>query len=442
MQPSGIGVIRVSGENAIRISEKVFTPFESGKMLSSLKGYTAAYGKVFDKDGAFDDAVALVFKAPHSYTGEDVVEISVHGGKAVMLRTLRALLSAGASSAEAGEFTKRAFLNGKLTLTQAEAVMDVISAQGTLALKAASAAKRGNLYKKITEIKSQLDYADAHLLTYIDFPEEGVQDYDVSEVVELLESAKQSLNELIGRYNSGEVIRSGVDCVIAGKPNVGKSTLMNMLSDSERSIVTDIAGTTRDVVEHTVELDGLVLHLSDTAGLRETADAVEKIGVERAKERIGTAALVLAVFDSSVPLNDDDKDLLKLLDTVEHIIVVNKSDLQSAFDINDLSQHGDCVFISAKNGDGRRELSDLIYKKCGVDNLQDATLLANERQLTAARSASSCIEEALHALQSEVTFDAVSILIDSAIGSLCELTGENVSESVVNEIFSKFCVGK
>lgn len=441
MQQSGIGVIRVSGDDAITIADKIFKT-ASGKPLANLKGYTASYGTVFDENGEFDDGVALVFKAPHSYTGEDTVEISVHGGRAVMLRTLRALFDNGAVGAGAGEFTKRAFLNGKLSLTQAEAVMDVISAEGSLALKNANTVKLGGTFKKVTEIKDNLTFAAAHLCTYIDFPEEGVQEYAPEEVTDKLEFAKSELQKLIKSYDTGAIIKSGIDCVIAGKPNVGKSTIMNLLSDTQRSIVTDIAGTTRDVVEQTVEMDGIVVRLSDTAGIRDTSDKVEQIGVEIAKSRIKNAALVLAVFDAGRPLDEDDCAMLEYLKDIAHITVVNKTDLEPKLDKN-LLKSADIIEMSAKQGNGRQELVDMIKQKCGIySQSQDGALIANERQLTAAKSALDAVSETLSALENGITFDAVTVMIDTAIGYLCELTGESVSESVVNEIFSKFCVGK
>lgn len=441
MQQSGIGVIRVSGDKATIIADKIFKTV-SGKPLAQMKGYTAAYGTVFDSDGEFDDGVALVFKAPHSYTGEDTVEISVHGGRAVMIRTLRALFDNGAVSAEAGEFTKRAFLNGKLSLTQAEAVMDVISAEGSLALKNANSIKSGGTFKKVTEIKENLTFAAAHLCTYIDFPEEGVQEYAPDEVLDKLQFAKAELEKLIKSYDTGAIIKSGIDCVIAGKPNVGKSTIMNLLSDTERSIVTDIAGTTRDVVEQTVEMDGIVVRLSDTAGIRDTSDKVEQIGVEIAKKRIKNAALVLAVFDAGRPLDDDDRAMIDYLKDIPHITVINKNDLEIKLDTDKLKTD-DTIEMSAKQGSGRQELVDMIKQKCGIySQSQDGALLANERQLTAAKSALDAVNETLSAIQNDITFDAVTVMIDSAIGYLCELSGESVSESVVNEIFSKFCVGK
>ena len=443
MQQSGIGVIRVSGDDAIEIAKKVFRPFDSNRSLEKLSGYTAAYGTIFDNDGDFDDAVALVFKAPHSYTGEDTVEISCHGGKAVMLRTLRALFSAGAVQATAGEFTKRAFLAGKLTLTQAEAVMDIISAEGSLALKNANTVKSGATYKKITQIKDNLSYAAAHLCTYIDFPEEGVQEYDTEEVTDILKNCETELSKLINSYDTGAIIKSGIDCVIAGKPNVGKSTIMNMLSGTDRSIVTDIAGTTRDVVEQTVELSGLCVRLSDTAGIRATADKVEQIGVELAKKLIQNAALVLAVFDANRPLDNDDCDLLEYLSNIPHIVVINKTDLEINLDTDKLLAHENIVEISAKNNDGKQQLIDMIINCCGIfSQSQDGALLANERQLNSAKSALQGVVEAENALELGITFDAITVLIDDAIGHLCELTGENVSETVVGEIFSKFCVGK
>ena len=297
----GIGIIRISGCDALEISQKVFKSI-TGRNISEMKGYTAAYGHIYDGDELIDSGVLLVYLAPHSYTGENVAEISCHGGLYVTKRVLRAVLNAGASMAEAGEFTKRAFLNGKIGLTEAEGVMDIISARGEQSSRAALGAMDGALRKKIDSVKESLITSAAHLSAWADYPEDDIPAVSTENLTGELKSSIGILDKLLATYDAGKAIREGIDTVIAGKPNVGKSTLMNLLSGYERSIVTDIPGTTRDVIEDTVMLGDIPLCLSDTAGIRATDDPVESIGVEKARKRVKSAGLVLAVFDSSKEL--------------------------------------------------------------------------------------------------------------------------------------------
>lgn len=443
LSSAGLGVIRVSGEEAIEISQKVFKS-QNGVLLKDKKGYTATLGKVFDEKGDIDEAIALVFRAPLSYTGEDVVEFSLHGGVFVLERTLKALVLSGADLAGRGEFTKRAFLNGKMTLTEAESVMDIISAQGLSASRAALEVKDGALFKQISEIKENLINTQSHIAAYIDFPEEDVEAVEFDAVVSLLSDTQTRLNSLISSYNKGKILREGVKTAIVGKPNVGKSTLMNRLSGFEKSIVTSVAGTTRDVVEENIRLKNINLRLFDTAGMRETTDEVEKIGVELANKNIESADLILAVFDASEKLDENDKTLINKIKDRTVICVINKTDKEILCDINLLNEtFKNTVSISAKTDLNLTQLEELIEKVVDINGFDTASgILSNMRQLECAKKAYESTLEAKTAVLSGVTLDAVGVLVENAIESLLSLTGESVSEEVIDKVFSNFCVGK
>lgn len=439
----GISVIRVSGPDAITVSERVFEGV-SGKKLSSMKGYTAAYGKVYDREGEIDSAVALVYHGPKSYTGEDVVELSCHGGMIVTRRLLRSLLDAGARLAEAGEFTKRAFLNGKMSLTQAESVLDLINSQSEQAARCAVTALDGALYQKIKGIREDLVAQTAHITAWIDFPEEDVNSVKLSQLKDGLMKIHQDIRKLIKTFDIGKVIHMGVNTAIVGRPNVGKSTLMNLLAGCEKSIVTDMAGTTRDVVEETVNLGDVVLRLADTAGIHRTTNAVELAGIERAKKRIEQADLVLLVLDASQPLDEQDLELMRIVRMKPSVVVLNKADLGVKIDEEYIKrdfQHS--VVISAKEQVSIQTLNDAVARLMHLTDFDTTQpILANERQRACACAALTQVESALDALSFGMTLDAVNISIEDAVQSLLELTGESVSDVVVDEVFSKFCVGK
>lgn len=439
----GIGIVRISGENALNVADRIFKSV-SGLKLKELSGYKAALGTVFLDEKPVDEAIATVFRAPKSYTGEDVVELSCHGGLYVTRQVLRAALSAGAVAAEPGEFTKRAFLNGKMDLTKAEAVMSIISAQGEQAKAAALGTLDGLLYRKISGISGELKGLAASLAAWVDYPGEEIEDLPDDKILSVLENAASSLSDLIARFDSGRAVLEGVDTAIVGKPNVGKSTLMNLLTGTEKSIVTEIAGTTRDIVEETAVVGGVVLRLCDTAGLRETDDKVESIGVARAKQKLETATLILAVFDASAPLEEQDKALFPLCKEKHAIAIVNKTDLPVQLDTNILDTvFNKVVYISAKENNGLQSLEQAIAEVLGTAAFDSsAATLMNERQLACCSAALDAVKEAHDALASGVTRDAVQVCVDSAIESLDTLTGERATESVVNEIFSRFCVGK
>ncbi len=438
----GIGVIRISGDKAIEIADKCFCAF-SNKKLSTLEGYQAAYGKVTDLNGdAIDDAVALVFRAPKSYTGEDVVEISVHGGTIMTRSVLRRVLECGATLATGGEFTKRAFLNGKLDLTKAESVMGLISARNDAALKISRGAREGRISRDTQDILNKLLETAASLAAFADYPEEDIPNLNEENFLSLLNECYEKCEKLISTYDTGRIIREGINCAIVGKPNVGKSTLMNLLCGSDRSIVTDIAGTTRDVVETTVNVGDITLNLADTAGIHETSDTVEKFGVTKAKEKIDNAELLLAVFDSSSLIDDDDKQLLNNIRNKKCIVILNKSDLTSAFDKNDLNGF-EIVEISAREGTGYEKLCNAINRVCKTEMLSaDDTVLINERQRDCVSRALNAVSAARDALEMGMTLDAVGVCVDDAIAALLELTGKRVTNEVCDEIFKRFCVGK
>lgn len=440
---SGIGVIRISGDDAIEIAQKVFKAMD-GTPLSSLNGYTAKYGNVYYNGESFDNAVALVFRNPKSYTGEDVVEISVHGGIFIVEKTLEAVFAAGAVPAQAGEFTKRAFLNGKIDLAQAEGVAALISAQGQEAAKASFNLLQGSLSNKITQVLDELINCSASMAAWVDYPDEEIPELQEDALQETLEKAKSALDELLKNYENGIVMTQGVDTAIVGKPNAGKSTLMNMLSGVEKSIVTHIEGTTRDIVENSVRLGNMVLHLSDTAGIRESDDVVEAIGIKKAIEKIDSASLILAVFDGSSPLNDDDRMLIESCKDKLCVAVVNKTDLESRLEIDEIKAHfDDIVFISAKNQDGADALEKTVKSLLGVENFDSSQpILANKRQKLCVSNAYEHICQALDGAHMGITYDAINVMIDSAVDELLSLTGKKATEEVVNNIFSRFCVGK
>lgn len=442
--PGGIGIVRISGENAREIADKVFKA-KSGKKTASMKGYTAAFGEAFTKEGEkIDDVIALVFAAPRSYTGEDTVELSCHGGLYVTQRLLKAVLSAGAVLAEKGEFTKRAFLNGKMDLAQAEAVMQLIQANEEQSAKAAIAGNSGILSQKINHMKVRLTDMAAHLSVWADFPDDDVPQVDEKQLQVDLQEVRKDLKELLSGFDKGKMMREGVSVVIAGRTNAGKSTLMNLLSGCERSIVTHYEGTTRDVVEETVIVGGIPLKLADTAGIRDTEDPVEKIGVNLSKEKIRSAQLILAVFDISKPLEESDMEWIQLLENQRVIAVFNKTDLEQKADIEFIKQKfKNHVFLSASQGKG---ISDLEKKLAKVLHTEDfnpmSGILYTERQRIDTERALAAVQEAIDAYSSGLTLDAVTICVEDALSALYELTGENVSESVIGEVFEQFCVGK
>jgi tRNA modification GTPase len=439
----GISVIRVSGEDAITVADSIF---KGVKRPSNMEGYTCAYGEVHNDDGELiDDVVLTVFRKPKSYTGEDVVEISCHGGKFVTKQILRLILSKGVKLAEAGEFTKRAFLNGKMDLNQAENVMNIISADGNSQLKYANSLREGANFKRVKAISQEVTTILGDLSAWADYPDED--DVPMVDPTQILAQTKVILSELekiSHSYDDGRIVREGINTAIVGKPNVGKSTLMNCLSGFERSIVTDVAGTTRDVVEETVKVGDLTLRLSDTAGIRDTSDVVEKIGVDIAKKRLDEADLIIAMFDGSTSLDEDDFELMQTLEGKNVIAVVNKSDIATG-DVFPIvkERFKYAVEVSAKHSIGLEYFTKALNETFLLEELDvDSGLLANERQKQCIDNCIDALKECINGLEIGLNLDAITVDFDEALSYLLELTGESLSDTVVDNIFSRFCVGK
>jgi len=436
--------IRISGDEAFEIAEKVFVPFNKSKSVKEAKGYTALFGSFYRKGEEVDQAVALFFRAPRSYTGENVVEISCHGGSAVADQLLKACYEAGAKPAGAGEFTKRAFLNGKMSITQAEAVMEMINATSNQALNAAKSALEGHLYKRAAKIRDDLLVLVGHISAYTDYPEEAVEDVTDEEVSEILTNAENSLKKLMDGYDNGAKIRQGVNTAIVGKPNVGKSTLLNALSGFEKAIVTPIAGTTRDVVEQEVILGGVNLILQDTAGIRATDDVVEAMGIQRSLDRLQGANLVFCVFDGSSEIAPDDIELAERCRGLNSIAIINKQDLEQRFDVSKVEHNFKKVlYITAKDFYMSKEFENDVMEVLGVADIDVTTgAIVNERQYEAVRTAYNSVKDANDRFKEGFSLDIIGVAVDEALYAVYGLTGENVSDEVVNEVFSKFCVGK
>lgn len=439
----GIGIIRISGADALSVAESVFAP-ANGVSLTRSAGYRAYFGRVSHNGKDIDEAVCLVFRAPHSYTGEDVAEISLHGGLFVMQKALEAVFDAGARPAEAGEFTKRAFMNGKLDLSGAEAVMAMISAQNEQAAQAALNALEGSLSREISSAAQEIIAAAANIAAWVDYPDDDIEEVSGERLKSIFTGVKERLEKLLSRFDSGQAVTEGVPAAIAGRPNVGKSALMNLLTGYERSIVTPYAGTTRDIVEETVRVGNVVLRLSDTAGLHETDDPVESIGIGFARKKLERASLILAVFDGSEELTKGDIELLEFCSKRPAVAVINKTDIAQRLDVGIISSYIEkTVEISAATGEGLRELCAAVEQTLGTDAFDPSSaMLATERQRDCCRRAAIYLGEAVAAIESGITLDAVNVCADACIDALLELTGEKAGEAVVSEVFARFCVGK
>ena len=446
MSPSGIGIVRISGAGAVRTAGKIYRSPGGKKRLEDVPSHTIHYGYIYDGDLMADEVLVMVMRGPRSYTGEDTVEINCHGGLLAVRRVLEAVLHAGARMAEPGEFTKRAFLNGRIDLSQAEAVMDVINAGSEYALDSSLSQLKGSVMRSVRKIREEILYEIAFIESALDDPEHISLEGYPERLEEKTAQEKERIERLIRSFSEGKMIREGIRTVIVGKPNAGKSSLMNMLVGEEKAIVTDVAGTTRDVLEEQVMLEGISLRMMDTAGIRETSDLVEQIGVERARKYAREADLILYVVDASVPLDENDREILEIIRDRKTIVLLNKSDLPQVISPGDLEQAGTwpVLSISAGNRQGVEILEAQIRKMFFAGELEfnDQVYITNARHKNALEKARDSLEMVENSIAAGMPEDFFSIDLMDAYEALGTILGESVGEDLVNEIFSKFCTGK
>ena len=445
MAGSGIGIVRISGEEAVSITDQIFH-MPGGKKLSDMKTHTIHYGHIRDGEEVIDEVMVLLMRGPRSYTREDTVEIDCHGGVYVMKRILETVIKYGARPAEPGEFTKRAFLNGRIDLSQAESVIDVISAKNEFALKSSMKQLSGAVSDAVKEIRGEILHEIAFIESALDDPEHISLD-GYGERLELtIEGAVDRIEKLLASSDNGRILKEGISTVIVGKPNAGKSSLLNSLVGEEKAIVTDIAGTTRDVLEEQINLNGIILNIIDTAGIRDTEDVVEKIGVERAKKYLNNADLVIYVVDTSTALDENDHEIMELLKDRHAIVLLNKSDLSPVTTVEDIRKHLDkkMISISAKEQTGIDVLADTIKEMffSGEVTFNDEVYITNIRHKTSLQEALRSLHLVLQSIADDMPEDFYSIDLMNAYEELGNIIGESVEDDLVNEIFSKFCMGK
>ena len=445
---SGIGIIRISGKDAVAVADRVYRSKGGKKRLADQPTHTIHYGYIVDQGETVDEVLVMLMRGPKSFTAEDTVEVNCHGGVYAMKRVLDVVLKNGARPAEPGEFTKRAFLNGRIDLSQAESVMDVIQAKNEYALKSSLQQLKGAVRTAIEELRSRILYQTAFIESALDDPEHISLDGYPDRLSEEVHQLQKTLSELIASSENGRILKEGIRTVILGKPNAGKSSLLNALVGEERAIVTDIAGTTRDALEETIAFQGITLNLIDTAGIRETEDVVEKIGVGRAIEKAGEADLILCVFDAARPLDENDREILKVIEGKQAILLLNKTDLAVTLQETKLQEltggRYPVVSVSAKEQTGLSKLTEQIHNLFyqGEISVQDELYITNARQKHALLDAAEGLQRVQESISLGMPEDFYSIDLLAAYEALGTITGETVGEDLVNEIFNRFCMGK
>ena len=446
MTNSGIGIIRISGERAIPIIKEIFRPRNAKKDMETVESYTAHYGFIEDQGEVIDECIVLVMRAPATYTKEDVVEIDSHGGVIVMRKILELVLRHGARPAEPGEFTKRAFLNGRIDLSQAEAVMDLISAKNEFAMESSLKQLRGSVKKKIEKLRKDIIHQVAFIESALDDPEHYSVDGYGEELLKVLRPVEKEVSRLIESSSDGKILKEGIETAIVGKPNAGKSSLLNVMVGEERAIVTEIAGTTRDTLEESIYIHGIPLQIIDTAGIRDTEDIVEKIGVNKAKDAVDEADLVLYVIDGSKELDENDREIMELVQGKKVITLLNKSDLEKQILTSEIEQklNGPVISISAKEETGIDEFYDALKEMFFEGQLEfnDEIYITNMRHKTALMNAKESLEQVVISIENQMPEDFYSIDLMNAYEELGFIIGESLEEDLVNEIFREFCMGK
>ncbi len=446
MSNSGIGIVRISGDEALEVADRIFRPKKGSRKVSDMETHTIHYGYVVDGDEVVDEVMLLIMKAPRSYTCEDTIEIDCHGGVLVMKKILETVLKYGARPAEPGEFTKRAFLNGRIDLSQAESVIDVINAQNELALKSSVSQLQGAVLEKIKDIRAVVLHEIAFIESALDDPEHVSLDGYPEQLHEIMTDAHAKVKKLLDSSDNGKMLKEGINTAIVGKPNAGKSSLLNILVGEERAIVTEIAGTTRDILQEQIQIGGIGLNVIDTAGIRDTEDVVEKIGVNKSREYIEKADLIIYVVDSSTELDENDREIIEAIQDKKAIVLLNKSDLDSKIDAEKLKTCLDkpILSISAKNRTGIQELEDLIEEMffSGKLSFNNEVYITNIRHKNALTEAESSLNMVLQSIDDGMPEDFFTIDMMNAYETLGTIIGESVGEDLVNEIFSKFCMGK
>lgn len=446
MGNAGIGIIRISGSEAINIASKVFKPANDKKVVKTMKSYTAAFGGVYDGDNMIDEGILLLMKGPHTYTCEDVCELQCHGGVHVLKEVLEAVIKAGARIAEPGEFTKRAFLNGRIDMSQAESVMDIINAKNDFAVKSSLVQLKGELKDRITEMRDTILYNTAFIESALDDPEHYSLEGYPQKLRVIVDNMVDNVDKLLATYDNGRVLKEGIKTVIAGKPNAGKSSLLNLLLGEDRAIVTEIEGTTRDTLEEVVNINGIILNIVDTAGIRSTDDVVEKIGVDKALKNVDNADLILYVVDGSKQLDDNDSQIISHIKGRNVITVINKSDLDIVVDKLLISEElpGDIIEISAKYGDGKEELYNILNDKFFSGQLQynDELYITNSRHKDELIKTRESLSKVIESIDMGMEEDFFSIDLLDAYEHLGMILGETMRDDLADKIFAEFCMGK